>query len=146
MWGGELKKSILKNILFSGLLIEDNNHLKFIHSTFMEYLAQLESSKEYNFVPKEMMDQYFLKDKSIIDKIVSIVNPNDNDIIIEVGAGIGSVSSCLPKIKKLLLVDLDKNLCKILRYNFRKNINAEVLELDAIKALSKLKFNKIIIP
>ena len=43
--------------------------------------------EEVKFNYKKSLGQNFLKDKNIINKIVDSINPNNNDLIIEIGSG-----------------------------------------------------------
>ena len=132
------------DLMHSRILELDNGHVSFFHTSIMEYLSRCEINREYNFESKANMDQYFLKNNEKIAKIISCLSPNSLDNIIEVGAGIGTVSLSLPTYKSLTLVDLDEGLCKILRYNFRNHNNVFVLEKNAIEVLKEAKYNKVI--
>ena len=52
--------------------------------------------------------QNFLVDKNLLDKIVSTVNPQANDHILEIGPGEGVLSErILPQVKEMLAVEID---------------------------------------
>lgn len=135
---------ILDEFIHSGIVNCHDNRLSFFHTSILEFLSRQEISKKYSFEAKASMDQYFLRNADKINRIVRCVNPSRDDEIMEVGAGIGTVSLRLPCYKKLYLVDLDEGLCKILRYNFRKKENCEVICDDALKMLRELHCKKII--
>lgn len=135
---------IHKDLLHSQIIEIVKNRVSFFHTSIMEFLSHCEINREYHFETKATMDQYFLKNNEKIRKIIQCVSPKATDDIIEVGAGIGTVSLALPAYRSLTLVDLDEGLCKILRYNFRKRQNVSVLQEDAIDALSRTECNKII--
>ena len=52
--------------------------------------------------------QNFLVDKNLLDKIVSTVNPQANDHILEIGPGEGVLSErILPQVKEMLAIEID---------------------------------------
>jgi 16S rRNA (adenine1518-N6/adenine1519-N6)-dimethyltransferase len=72
--------------------------------------------------------QNFLVDKNLLDKIVSTVNPQANDHILEIGPGEGVLSErILPQVKEMLAVEIDPLLVDLL--NKQKNLN----ELNVIQ-------------
>lgn len=135
---------ILEDFVHSGIIVNRDNKISFFHTSILEFFSRQEISKEYAFVAKASMDQYFLKDAKKINLIVRCINPSRDDEIIEIGAGIGTVSLQLPSYKRLILVDLDEGLCKILSYNFRNKSECEVICDDAIKVLMETNCKKII--
>ncbi|MBR1417167.1 MAG: ribosomal RNA small subunit methyltransferase A [Bacilli bacterium] len=61
--------------------------------------------------PKKKFGQNFLKDDSILNKIVDNVNVNNNEIIIEIGPGKGYLTKYLKKFnKKLYCFEIDKDM------------------------------------
>ena len=66
--------------------------------------------------------QNFLVDKNLLNKIVSTVNPQANDHILEIGPGEGVLSErILPQVKEMLAVEIDPLLVDQL--NKQKNLN-----------------------
>ncbi len=66
--------------------------------------------------------QNFLVDKNLLDKIVSTVNPQANDHILEIGPGEGVLSERIfPQVKEMLAVEIDPLLVDQL--NKQKNLN-----------------------
>ena len=133
-----------KDIMHSGIVESTGNNVFFFHASVLEYLSRCEINREYNFESKATMDQYFLKNSSKISKMINCLSVKPSDNIIEVGAGIGTVSLAIPFYNSLTLVDLDEGLCKILNYNFRNHKNVSVLQEDAIEVLQKTSCNKIV--
>jgi len=80
--------------------------------------------------------QNFLVDKNLLDKIVSTVNPQANDHILEIGPGEGVLSERIfPQVKEMLAVEIDPLLVDQL--NKQKNLN----ELNVIQG--DILLNKI---
>ncbi len=83
--------------------------------------------------PKKSLGQNFLKDKKIINQIVSFGEIGENDTIIEVGPGTGNLTEEIlkKKPKNLIVVEKDKNLIEILRNKFGDKI--EIINEDILK-------------
>jgi 16S rRNA (adenine1518-N6/adenine1519-N6)-dimethyltransferase len=82
---------------------------------------------------RKRFGQNFLCDQNIIEEIINIIKPQRNDHIIEIGPGKGALTIPIIKfIKKLDVIEIDKNLANLLK----KNINNKYLtiyEEDALK-------------
>lgn len=64
---------------------------------------------------KKKYGQNFLDNKEIIDKIVSSITPNENDLIIEIGPGAGAITKKLKKYNtQLLAFEIDTDVQKFL--------------------------------
>ena len=76
--------------------------------------------------PKKKWGQNFLIDKNTCNKIVSTLNIKSDDCILEIGPGKGAITELISKkVKKIIGVEIDKNLCNILE---QKNIpNLEIV-------------------
>ena len=67
---------------------------------------------------RKRFSQNFLEDQSVIENIVNIINPQKNDHIIEIGPGKGALTIPIFKnVKKLNVIEIDKDLVKLLRRN-----------------------------
>ena len=102
------------------------------------------------------MDKIFLIDDNILSNIVNVANLSSNDLIIEIGPGLGNLTEYLLQTDSYcLLIEIDKNMIDILndRFELKKEkytlINNDVLELnldeiveDLEKKLNK-KFEKV---
>ena len=71
--------------------------------------------------PKKSLGQNFLIDNNIINIIVDQGNINKNDIILEIGPGMGSLTEkiLLKNPKKIFAIEKDKFLAKRLNEKFR---------------------------
>ena len=83
---------------------------------------------------KKSLGQNFLIDENILKKIVSIVQIK-NKSILEIGPGTGNLTSYIlkKKIKKLFVVEKDKNLSIFLKKKFKDKIviiNNDILEIN----------------
>ena len=92
--------------------------------------------------PKKSLGQNFLVDKNIINKIVSVSNILNKDVL-EIGPGTGNLTEYIIKKKpnKLFLVEKDETLCEQLKIKFQNSveiINQDILKVDE-KVISKKK-------
>ena len=83
---------------------------------------------------KKSLGQNFLIDENILKKIVSIIQIT-NKSILEIGPGTGNLTSYIlkKKIKKLFVVEKDKNLSIFLKKKFKDKIiiiNNDILEIN----------------
>ncbi len=94
---------------------------------------------------KKSLGQNFLIDKNVLEKIVSLIKI-ENKSILEVGPGTGNLTSSILKNnpKKLIVVEKDKYLAKLLKKKFENNvviINEDILKIDE----NKLHEDKLIV-
>lgn len=80
---------------------------------------------KFNF--KKRYGQNFLKDNSVVEKIVHVAKIEKNSLIIEVGPGGGILTNELSKrASYVLCYEIDTDLCEILKERF-KNSNVDLL-------------------
>ncbi len=85
-------------------------------------------------MPGQKFGQNFLVDKNIAHKIVNSTDINQNDTIIEIGPGKGILTELiLQKTKKIIAVEIDKNLCNYLRRKFSNKKNIKIINSDFLK-------------
>ena len=87
------------------------------------------------------MHQYFIKDKSTIEREIELANLHKDDIVLEIGAGSGNLTKYISKKCKVIAVEKDERMKKFLELE-----NVSIVIVDALDYLSKPqhKFNKII--
>ena len=85
--------------------------------------------------PKKSLGQNFLIDKNIIKKIVNIGKISNKTVVIEIGAGTGNMTNEIIKLnpKKIILIEKDEKLAKILEEKFEKNQNVQVINKDILE-------------
>jgi 16S rRNA (adenine1518-N6/adenine1519-N6)-dimethyltransferase len=97
--------------------------------------------KKYNFKFSKSLGQNFLVDDSVLDDIVSGAEVNDEDFIIEIGPGVGTLTAqLLMKAKKVTSIELDNDLIPILEQELGENKNFNLIHKDALK----VDFNELI--
>lgn len=83
---------------------------------------------------KKSLGQNFLKDESILNRIVDGANLTDEDTVIEIGPGMGVLTEKLAKVyKKVIAIELDDRLIDLLRNKLRNFENVEVIHDDILK-------------
>ncbi len=94
----------------------------------------LEQLKSYNFKFKKSFGQNFLFDTNITNKIVKYSLPLSNTVI-EIGPGTGTLTKSILKsnVNKIILIEKDKTLIKLLQNLKEKNNSIEIYNKDALK-------------
>lgn len=89
--------------------------------------------KENNLHILKRLGQNFLIDKNIRDKIVAICGIKKEDIVLEIGPGLGALTeSILPLSKRLIAVEKDKGLSIFLKGLLGTDQNLEVIDRDIL--------------
>lgn len=84
-------------------------------------------------LPLKRFGQNYLKDQNIVRKIISEIDPKENDLIIEIGPGQGAITNLLLESKaNLTAVEIDKRVIEDLqnRYTNLNLIQSDFLKLD----------------
>lgn len=90
--------------------------------------------KKYNFKFSKSLGQNFLVDDSVLNDIVSGAEVNNEDFIIEIGPGVGTLTAqLLMKANKVTSIELDSDLIPILKEELGENENFELIHKDALK-------------
>ena len=90
---------------------------------------------------KKQYGQNFLKDTTILDKIIQSM-PNNNNYVVEIGPGLGDLTKNLVKYKDMTAYEVDTDLIGILESKFAIEIKEEKLKLihtDVLVAWDKQK-------
>ena len=84
-------------------------------------------------IPKKSLGQNFLFDKNIIKKIINSINIQ-SQIIIEIGPGIGNITDEIIKKnpKKLIIIEKDYKLYKLLLKKYTKHKKLNIYNIDAL--------------
>lgn len=82
---------------------------------------------------RKRFGQNFLHDPNIIQRLVSAINPQPDDVMVEIGPGQGALTDpLLARLKHLHAVELDRDLVPFLREQFAGR-GLQVHEADALK-------------
>jgi len=90
--------------------------------------------KKYNIKANKSLGQNFLIDGNVIEKIVNSANIKNDDLIIEIGPGLGTLTQyLLEKAGKVVCIELDKRMLEILNNRFCMYNNFEIINNDVLK-------------
>lgn len=107
----------------------------------MADLTISEVSKKYEFRFKKGLGQNFLIDDSVLDDVVDGAEVNEEDFIIEIGPGFGTLTrALLRRAKRVCAIELDEKLLPILQDELKEFDNFELIHNDALK----VDFNELI--
>ncbi len=106
----------------------------------------LKICKENNIKPARSRGQNFLIKESVYDSIIAGADLKEDDVVLEVGPGLGFLTEKLSKkVKKVIAVELDDKLANILKFKFKKEgiDNIEVLNENVLDLVSNFQFSII---
>ncbi len=84
--------------------------------------------------PLKRFGQNFLNDKNIIKKIVAAIPLSKKMSILEIGPGMGALTfELLPKVRRLVAVEVDRRFCAILKEETKENPSAKIICKDILK-------------
>jgi 16S rRNA (adenine1518-N6/adenine1519-N6)-dimethyltransferase len=82
---------------------------------------------------KRSLGQNFLRDESVVERIVSALDLTLEDTVIEIGPGLGALTASLvERAKKVVAVEFDRDMVAHLRGTFAKQTNLEIHNADAL--------------
>jgi len=107
----------------------------------MSDLSTKEIVKKYGFRFTKSLGQNFLIDDSVLMDIVEGANVSPEDLIIEIGPGVGTLTKeLLKRAKKVCSIELDADLIPILKEELKEFNNFDLIHKDALK----VDFNSLI--
>ena len=90
--------------------------------------------KKYGIKANKDLGQNFLIDEEIVNNIVESANISKEDLVIEIGPGLGTLTNeLLKKAGKVIAVELDAKMIKILNDRFCLYKNFELINEDILK-------------
>ncbi len=103
--------------------------------------------KKYGINAHKSLGQNFLINEDVVNNIVAASNINKEDLVIEIGPGLGTLTeSLLQKAGKVVAIELDERMIKILNarffvYNNFQLINDDVLKVNLKELIKNEKTN-----
>ncbi len=90
--------------------------------------------KKYNIKANKSLGQNFLINQEVVNSIVNASEITDKDLIIEIGPGLGTLTKhLLEKAGKVVCIELDTKMLKILEDRFNIYNNFELINNDVLK-------------
>lgn len=78
------------------------------------------NSRPTHFSARKSLGQHFLKDRNLIDRIITSCQLSKYDTVLEIGPGQGALTNSIaPKVKKLILVEKDPRLISFLNEQYK---------------------------
>src|SRR3989344_4364377 len=105
--------------------------------------------KKYKITPDPLKDQFFLVDEEVIKKIVDLADLDKNDVVLEIGAGVGKLTGELAKkAGKVITIEIDERF-KPLLADSPKNVELHFEDARNFFQLNgkfwkKKEYNKVI--
>jgi 16S rRNA (adenine1518-N6/adenine1519-N6)-dimethyltransferase len=98
----------------------------------------------HNLFPKKRFGQHFMTDSTLLQRMISYAEVNAQDVVLEVGAGLGFLTQLLSqRCKRVVAVEVDAKLVRLLRERFHDAKNIELIEGDVLK-VAVPRFNKVV--
>lgn len=96
--------------------------------------------KKYNIKANKSLGQNFLISEEVVKSIIENSQIEKEDLVIEIGPGLGTLTTyLLEKAGKVICIEIDKKMIKILQDRFSLYKNFEILNQDILKVdLKKL--------
>ena len=97
---------------------------------------------KHKIAPLKRFGQNFLIDEKVLRKLMEAASLHPQDIVLEVGPGTGNLTSLIAlKVKKVVAVEKDRRLLKILKEITKDLENVEVIRENILKfQTSRIKF------
>lgn len=90
--------------------------------------------EKYGFRLTKSLGQNFLTDKNIIDSIIEGAGIGPEDLVIEIGPGIGVITyEASLTARRVIAVEIDKNLIPILQETLAERDNIQIINEDILK-------------
>lgn len=94
----------------------------------------IEVIQKYEFAFQKKFGQNFLIDTHVLDKIIRAAGVTKEDMVLEIGPGIGTMTQCLAEAAgRVVAVEIDSNLIPILKDTLKDYDNITVINEDILK-------------
>ncbi len=88
--------------------------------------------RKYKIKPSKGLGQNFLIDKNTLQKIIRAAELKPDDIVLEIGPGIGTLTKELAKrAKKVIAIEKDLRMCEILKELLKSFMHPDKISLAA---------------
>lgn len=90
--------------------------------------------KKYGIKANKSLGQNFLINEEVISKIIDCSKISKEDLIIEIGPGLGTLTKYLvEKAGKVICIEIDEQMLEILNDRFSLYSNIEIINMDVLK-------------
>lgn len=103
----------------------------------------LETTNQGKIKPQKNLSQNFLINDNAAKRIVDSLNLKKNEVVLEIGPGKGALTKYLTeKSRRVIGVEIDRNLCDFLKNRFPSAKNLEIIHQDFLK----IDFKRVTLP
>jgi len=100
--------------------------------------------RRYRIFPKTRLGQNFMVESSIFEDLTSYASLKSDDVVLDIGAGLGFLTRFLAgKCKCVLAVEIDSRLVRCLCEQLREISNVKIIRGDVLKVQIP-QFNKVV--
>jgi len=93
------------------------------------------TKRRSSFRPRKQFGQHWLKDETILDRILLAAELTQSDRVLEIGPGTGNLTTrLLSMVSALVAVEIDRDLCKRLVQNYGDRENFLLIQNDFLKS------------
>ncbi len=123
-----------------------------MHSYISSPKKTLKVLGQYSIRLRKSLGQNFLIDTNVLKKIVSYAGVGPDDIVLEIGSGIGSLTEILYReAGRVICIEIDKAVAEAFSDLFKEEIGKKIelirgdaLRIDYRELSSKFKINKVV--
>lgn len=95
--------------------------------------------KKYKTQPIKRFGQNFLIDKTAIKKTIEAADLSPDDVVLEIGPGLGVLTQELAKIaKRVIAIEKDVKMIEVLKETLKEFNNVRIIQGDALKTTTPL--------
>jgi len=114
----------------------------------MDIMSLLKETKSllrrHRILPNRRLGQNFMIDPRILRRMTDYASLDSNDVVLDVGAGLGYLTSFLAReCKSVLAIESDVRLAKVLHEQLKDLPNIKIIEGDVLKVQIP-QFNKVV--
>jgi 16S rRNA (adenine1518-N6/adenine1519-N6)-dimethyltransferase len=105
--------------------------------------------KEYNLRANKRLGQNFLINEEVINEIVQKAEISEEDVVLEIGPGLGSLTKALlEKAKRVIAIELDDKMIDLLANRFNTDklelIHGDILKINLKEIIDKYTSVKVV--
>jgi len=90
--------------------------------------------RQFGFKPKKRLGQHFLIDEAVLERILSAVELGPEDIVVEIGPGLGILTEGLARRgARVIAVELDSRLVALLKKRLTAFPDVKIIHADILK-------------
>jgi 16S rRNA (adenine1518-N6/adenine1519-N6)-dimethyltransferase len=99
----------------------------------VQIIPQRKLIKDFSILPRKNMGQNFIIQEEILEQIVACCDFSKDDVVIEIGAGLGGLTCRLAeKVKQVFAIEKDGKLANLLRTKIIRKSNVTIVHQDAL--------------